>query len=76
MDVCKPLPRDRLLALLRRAVEAVKVNEQLLELGQRAGAYTRPLSAQPQPFLSHLPVSTRLMDWGGLMHPTHPTKCA
>ena len=32
-------------------------------------------SAQPKPFWSHLPVSPCLIDWGGIMHPTYPTKC-
>jgi hypothetical protein len=33
-------------------------------------------SAQPQPFWSHLPVSACLIDWGEIMQPTYPTKCA
>jgi len=33
-------------------------------------------SAQPVPFWSHLPVSPCLIDWGKIMHPTYPTKCA
>jgi hypothetical protein len=33
-------------------------------------------SAQPRSFLSHLPVSPCLIDWGTIMHPTYPTKCA
>jgi len=33
-------------------------------------------SAQPKPFWSHLPVSPCLIDWGKIMHPTYPTKCA
>jgi hypothetical protein len=41
-----------------------------------AGADTRPLSAQPKPFWSHLPVSLCLIDWGEIMHPTYPTECA
>jgi hypothetical protein len=32
--------------------------------------------AQPKPFCSHLPVSPCLIDWGKIMHPIHPTKCA
>jgi hypothetical protein len=38
-----------------------------------AGAY---FSAQPKPCWSHLPVSPCLIDWGEIMHPTYPTKCA
>jgi len=34
------------------------------------------LSAQPEPFWSHLPVSRCLIVWGDIMHPTYPTKCA
>ena len=33
-------------------------------------------SAQPKPFWSHLPVYPCLIDWGGIMHLTQPTKCA
>ena len=33
-------------------------------------------SAQPKPIWSHLPVSPCLIDWGKIMHPTYPTKCA
>jgi hypothetical protein len=33
-------------------------------------------SAQPNPFWSHLPMSPGLIDWGKIMHPTYPTKCA
>jgi hypothetical protein len=33
-------------------------------------------SAQHKPFWSHLPVSPCLIDGGGSMHPTYPTKCA
>jgi hypothetical protein len=33
-------------------------------------------SAQPKPLWSHLPVSPCVIDWGGVMHPTYPTKCA
>jgi hypothetical protein len=33
-------------------------------------------SAEPQPFWSHLPVSPNLIDWGKIMHPMYPTKCA
>jgi ankyrin repeat protein len=33
-------------------------------------------SAQPKPFWSHLPVFPCLTDWGEIMHPTYPTKCA
>ena len=32
--------------------------------------------AQPKPFWSHLTVSPCLIDWGKIMHPTYPTKCA
>ena len=42
----------------------------------KAGAYTRPLLSSPKPFWSHLPVSPCLIDWGKIMHPTYPTKCA
>jgi len=33
-------------------------------------------SAQPKSFWSHLHVSPCLIDWGKVMHPTYPTKCA
>ena len=33
-------------------------------------------SAQPKPFWSHLRVSSCLIDWEKIMHPTYPTKCA
>ena len=33
-------------------------------------------SAQPKPCWSHLSLSTCLIDWGKIMHPTYPTKCA
>jgi len=33
-------------------------------------------SAQPKPLWSHLLVSPCLIDWGKIMHPTYPTKCA
>ena len=33
-------------------------------------------SAQTKPFSSHLPVFPCLIDWGKIMHPTYPTKCA
>jgi len=32
--------------------------------------------AQPRPFFSYLPMSPCLIDWGEIMHPTYPTKCA
>ena len=41
-----------------------------------AGAYTRPLSAQPEPFWAHFPVSPCPIDWGKTMRPTYPTQCA
>jgi hypothetical protein len=31
------------------------------------------LTAQPEPFWTHLPVSPCLIDWGKIMHPTYPT---
>jgi hypothetical protein len=34
------------------------------------------VSAQPMLFCSHLLVPPCLIDWGGIMHPTYPTKCA
>jgi len=34
------------------------------------------LSPQPKPVWSHLPMSPCLIDWGKIMHPTYPTKCA
>ena len=37
---------------------------------------TRGLHSSTQPFRSHLPVSPCLIDWGDLMQPTYPTKCA
>jgi len=33
-------------------------------------------SAQPMPFWSHTHVSLCLIDWGKIMHPTYPKKCA
>ena len=33
-------------------------------------------SAQPTPCWSHLCLSACLIDWGEIMHPTYPTKCA
>jgi len=33
-------------------------------------------SAQPKPFWSHIPVSPCVIDWGKMMHPIYPTKCA
>jgi len=33
-------------------------------------------SAQPKPFWAHHPVSPCPIDWGKIMHPTCPTKCA
>jgi len=44
--------------------------------GARQGLTLVHFSAQPKPFWSHLPVSPCLRDWGIIMHPTQPTKCA
>jgi len=41
-----------------------------------AGASLVHISAQPKPSWTHLPVSPCLLDWGEIMLPTHPTKCA
>ena len=42
----------------------------------RQGLTLVHFSAQPKPFWSHLPVPPCLTDWGKIMHPTYPTKCA
>jgi hypothetical protein len=42
----------------------------------RQGLTLDHYSAQPKPFWSHLPVSLCLIDWGKIMRPTYPTKCA
>jgi hypothetical protein len=33
-------------------------------------------SAKFEPFWTHLRMSPSLIDWGKVMHPTYPTKCA
>jgi hypothetical protein len=40
------------------------------------GLHSCTFPAQPKPFWSHLPVCPCLIDWGGIVHPTYPTKCA
>ena len=42
----------------------------------RRGLTLVHFSAQPEPFWSHFPVSPCLIDWGNMMYPTYPTKCA
>ena len=42
----------------------------------RQGLTLVHFSAQPKPFWSLLPVSPCLINWGKIMHPTHPTQCA
>ena len=42
---------------------------------ERQGLTLVRFSAQPKPFLSHLPVSPCLIDWGEIMHPTIPINC-
>jgi hypothetical protein len=47
-----------------------------LMLGERQGLTIVNCSAQSKPFGSHLPLSPCLIDWGKIMHPTYPTRCA
>jgi len=57
--------------------EGVMMNFGLLLLAVMGQGLTLVhFSAQPKPFWSHLTVSPCLIDWGKIMHPTHPTKCA
>jgi hypothetical protein len=41
-----------------------------------AGTYTRPLLSSTLAGLLTLSVSPWLIDWGKIMHPTYPSKCA
>ena len=47
-----------------------------LRVAEDQGLTLVHFSAQPKPFWSHLPTSPCLIDWGIIMHPTYPTKCA
>jgi hypothetical protein len=49
---------------------------QALNIGRDVHSLLVNFSAQPKPFWSQLPVSPCLTDWGEIMHPTYPTKCA
>ena len=61
---------------LRRYSKAA-FEQQKQRHGLKAWAFTLVhFSAQPKPFWSHLPVSPCLIEWGKIMHPTYPTKCA
>jgi len=48
----------------------------MLEFPDRQGLTLVHFSAQPKSFWSHLPVSHCPIDWGEIIHPTYPTKCA
>jgi hypothetical protein len=66
--VCGRRGAGRGVARRRRRVRAVPRARQGLTLVH--------FSAQPKPFWSHHPVSPCLINWGKIVHPTHPTKCA
>ena len=62
----KPLPRARH-HRGGQVVRTLAVNQELTLVR---------VSAQPEPCWSHLCLSPCLIDWGKIMHPTYPTKCA
>jgi len=46
------------------------------QFGGRQGLTLVHFSAQPKLFCLHLTRSPCVIDWGKIMHPTYPTKCA
>ena len=59
-------------------VNALKtaIKKSFKDVGKGQGLTLIHFSAQPKPFWPHLPVSPCLIDWGKIVHPTYPTKCA
>ena len=73
MDEFKPLPQTR---ILRAQGVNLPRHRHRVSTAENQGLTLVHFSAQPKPFWSHLPMSPCLIDWGKIMHPTYPTKCA
>ena len=65
VDECKPL-----------TVVPMHLTLQYLRDKYGQGLTLVQFSVQPKPFWSHLRVSPCVIDWGKIMNPTYPTKCA